>query len=305
MHAFDELMPIREASRRMVRGLGILDPLPLLGMPFSQCHALIEIERAGATTVKDLADALRIDPSVASRVTATLDRQGFVRSSTDPLDARKRMVSLTPRGLEEMKRVHEASNGPVLAALNLLTEEQRKKVLDGLEIYGNALLKASQGKGIELREITVEDDAQVAQLIKSVMTEIGASGPGFSINDPEVLAMSDHYKGPKAKFFVIDRDKQILGCGGFAPLTDGDPTVCELRKMYFYSEARGLGKGQELMNAILAGARDAGFRTMYLETLAHLDKARGLYERNGFKLTCSPMGNTGHGSCDTFYVREL
>ena len=289
----------------MVRGLGILNPLPLLGVPFSQCHALIEIERAGAITVNGLGEALLLDRSVASRIVSALQKDGLVVVTPDVQDARKKLISLTEQGLKRMVDIHEASNGPVVAALKLLTTDERRLVLTGLEAYGNALIKASLGKGLAIRDIQSADDIQVSQLIKTVMTEIGAVGPGYSIGDPEVLAMSQHYEAPKSRMLVLARDKQILGCGGFAPLTGGDQDVCELRKMYFYPDVRGLGKAQEMITEIMDRAKEAGYKKMYLETITGATKARALYERNGFTEIDGACGNTGHGSCDRFYQRDL
>lgn len=305
MHSFPEIQPIRESSRRMVRGLGILDPVPMFGVSFSQRHALIEIERAGALTVNGLGEALLLDRSVASRIVSSLEKKGWVCISSDPTDARKKMVSLTAKGLELTNAINEACDDPVASALRLLTPDDRTQVVTGLRLYGDALIKASLGKGLSIREIEADDDPQVAQLIRSVMTEIGVVGPGYSINDPEVLEMSRHYRRPRAAFFVLVRGKQILGCAGFGHLTGGADDICELRKMYFYPEVRGLGKAQELLTYIFAEAKKAGYTTMYLETTDHLDKARALYERNGFRQIDGPMGNTGHCACDTFYRRDL
>ena len=41
-----------------------------------------------------------------------------------------------------------------------------------------------------VRPITADDDAAMAQVIRTVMPEFGASGPGFAINDPEVDHLS-------------------------------------------------------------------------------------------------------------------
>lgn len=156
-----------------------------------------------------------------------------------------------------------------------------------------------------IRDVRPEDDPQLANLIKLVMTEIGACGDGYSINDPEVQAMSQNYSPPRAGYLVLAKGEEVLGGGGFAPLTDAPANVCELRKMYFLPAARGLGMAQQMLDLILDRARAAEYTRMYLETIESADKARALYERNGFtQIPCS-QGNTGHGSCDTFYEREL
>lgn len=160
------------------------------------------------------------------------------------------------------------------------------------------------GGRVRLRPIEARDDAAVAALIRTVMPELGAQGPGFAINDPEVDAMSATYRG-RAAYWVVERDGRILGAGGFAPLEGGDAAVCELRKMYFQRELRGLGVGAALLDHLLAEARRYGFTRCYLETLSSMSDARRLYERRGFTRLQAPMGETGHFGCNTFYAREL
>jgi putative acetyltransferase len=104
---------------------------------------------------------------------------------------------------------------------------------------------------------------------------------------------------------VVERDGVVEGGGGVAPLEGGDADTCELRKMYFLPSLRGLGAGAALMSRCLATARDLGFRRCYLETLSGMDAAMRLYERSGFHRIDGPMGATGHGGCNTFYLREL
>ena len=156
-----------------------------------------------------------------------------------------------------------------------------------------------------IRPVRQEDNPQLIELIKTVMTELGAAGEGFSIRDPEVLSMSTNYQGPSAGYYVLVRGAEVLGGAGFAALTGGEPGVCELRKMYFLPSARGLGKAQEILEIILDAARAAGYTRMYLETIDSAGPARKLYERNGFVQIACALGNTGHGGCDTFYEREL
>jgi putative acetyltransferase len=130
-------------------------------------------------------------------------------------------------------------------------------------------------------------------------------GDGFAINDPEVDWMSRAYSAARAAYFVIEVDGRVVGGGGMAPLEGGDDRTCELRKMYFLPEVRGVGAGAALMARCLDAARDAGFRQCYLETLTGMDAAMRLYERSGFRRIDAPMGDTGHGGCNTFYLREL
>ena len=156
-----------------------------------------------------------------------------------------------------------------------------------------------------VRPIEARDDAAIATIIRTVMPEFGAVGCGFAIADPEVDWMHRAYAAPRSAYFVVERDGVVEGGGGIAPLEGGDADTCELRKMYFLPSLRGLGAGAALMARCLDAARTAGFRQCYLETLTGMDAAMRLYERSGFRRIDAPMGATGHGGCNTFYLRML
>ena len=156
-----------------------------------------------------------------------------------------------------------------------------------------------------IRPITADDDASMAAVIRTVMPEFGAVGDGFAINDPEVDWLSRAYAEPGCAYFVVERDGKVLGGAGVAPLIGGDPDTCELRKMYFRAELRGAGVGAAMMAKCLYTARKLGYRRCYLETLRGMDAAMRLYERSGFQRIPGPLGATGHGGCNAFYLLGL
>jgi len=156
-----------------------------------------------------------------------------------------------------------------------------------------------------LRPIEPRDDARVAAIIRAVMPEFGADGPGFAIHDPEVDHMSRAYAAPRCAYFVVELDGEVLGGAGIAPLEGGEGDTCELRKMYFLPALRGRGAGRAMIERCLDAARAHGFRRCYLETLKGMDAAQRLYERVGFRRISCAKGATGHHGCDTFYERDL
>lgn len=156
-----------------------------------------------------------------------------------------------------------------------------------------------------LRPIEPRDDEAVASIIRTVMTSFGASGPGFAIHDPEVSAMSAAYARPGAAYFVVEHEGRVVGGAGVAPLDGGPADTCELRKMYFLPEARGLGLGRIMLERCLETARALGYRRCYLETLTGMDAAQALYVKMGFTRIDGPCGATGHHGCDRFYERPL
>lgn len=157
----------------------------------------------------------------------------------------------------------------------------------------------------EIRPIRSDDDAAMAAVIRTVMPEFGATGSGFAISDPEVDWMSRAYAAPRHAYFVLERAGRVLGGAGVAPLVGGDAGTCELRKMYFLADVRGIGAGAAMMARCLDAARSAGFTQCYLETLTGMDAAMRLYQRSGFRRIDAPMGATGHGGCNRFYLLDL
>ena len=157
----------------------------------------------------------------------------------------------------------------------------------------------------EIRPLEPSDDAAVTRIIRAVMPEFGAQGPGFAIEDAEVDSMHAAYSQPRCAYFVVVRDGEVQGGGGIAPLAGAPGDVCELRKMYFLPALRGLGAGRALIGRCLEAARAQGFRACYLETLTNMSAARALYEKFGFKRLARPLGSTGHYGCNSFYLLDL
>ncbi|MEO5621806.1 MAG: GNAT family N-acetyltransferase [Dokdonella sp.] len=156
-----------------------------------------------------------------------------------------------------------------------------------------------------IRPIETRDDPAIAAIIRSVMPEFGADGPGFAIHDAEVAAMSAAYSAPRCAYFVVEIEGKVCGGGGIAPLEAGDRATCELRKMYFLPALRGRGAGRTLIEHCMAAAHACGFTRCYLETLTGMDAAQALYLASGFERIGHPVGATGHHGCNRFYLRAL
>jgi putative acetyltransferase len=158
---------------------------------------------------------------------------------------------------------------------------------------------------LQIRPIGPGDDAAMAAIIRTVMPEFGAGGAGFAIHDPEVDWLSRAYARPRCAYFVVEGDGVVLGGAGVAPLEGGSQDICELRKMYFLPQARGLGAGTAMIQTCLQAARGFGFAQCYLETLDGMEAAMRLYQKTGFRRLEAPLGATGHGGCDRWYLLTL
>jgi putative acetyltransferase len=303
---FQEVAPLRQASREMVRELGFLQAIYLPAeMPYSHSHVLLELGHCGVLNQNELGERLQLEKSSISRIIRQLSDIGLVQVIMDLQDKRVKQVSLTEAGQKRLQRIHDDANQRVQAALALLQPEQRSQVVAGLELYARALNRSRLQNTYAIRPIQAQDNPGVAHLIRRVMPEFGASGPGFALHDPEVDQMFDTYSQSRHAYFVVHHQGLILGGGGIAPLSGGDHEICELRKMYFMPELRGLGLGQKMMDTCLAAARQLGFKQCYLETLKTMTQAQGLYAKNGFQPLAKPLGNTGHFSCDSWFLLSL
>ncbi|MCA8955824.1 MAG: GNAT family N-acetyltransferase [Planctomycetes bacterium] len=157
-----------------------------------------------------------------------------------------------------------------------------------------------------IRPITPRDDAAVATLVRASLASFGVSGPGSPATDVELDGMAAAYRGPAAQFFVIDRDGEVVGCGGFGPLQGTSPehAIAEIRKVHIHPEIRGAGHGRALVTLLLERMQAAGYHTAYLETMPEMTTAQHLYRRLGFR-EHARLGSTGHSCCAIPFARSL
>lgn len=155
----------------------------------------------------------------------------------------------------------------------------------------------------EIREIQPQDNVRLAAIIRQILTEFGANRPGFAWSDPELDTLSAAYASEEAIYYVVAVQDEIVGGAGIAPFPCEIPGICELQKMYLLPESRGMGIGQALMDKLLQMAENRGYRGCYLETFHTMSEAIRLYKKFGFELLPKPLGNSGHTSCNQFYLR--
>ncbi len=297
---------LRHASRKVVRELGMLqDQVPGTDVSAPQAHTLLELAYHGALTSGELADILRTDKSTTSRALKKLQDQRWVEFSVDSRDRRRKPARLTRTGTKHVQHIHHAADTVVNHALALLPEDERNLVCQGMHTYAKALERSRLQREFDIRPIRREDDPEIAKLVRAVLEEFGGTGPGYAIHDAELDSMFRAYQPSRCKYWVVLRNGRVVGGAGFAPLDHGDEETCELRKMYFYPECRGVGLGARMVQMILEEAKKCGFTRCYLETLCRMDRAQRLYDRFGFRTLDAPLGNTGHHACDAWRVREL
>ena len=297
---------IRQHARQIVRELDVLKCIfQDTGFTYTECHILFELQQHNVLNLMELSQKLLVDKSNLSRTMKELVAEGLVQVNPLSSDKRQRLFSLTAAGLEAVNNNNQLANEQVKSALQLMDIEERKSIVKGLALYNKALSRSRLQQEFPFRLIKKADNAVVARLIREVMTEFGAVGKGYSINDEEINAMYEAYQGEKSAFWIVEKSGDIVGCGGIGPLKGEETTICELRKMYFYPSARGIGLGKKMVQKCLDKAVELGYQKCYLETTEKMWQANLLYQKMGFQQLCSAIGNTGHGACEAYYVKEL
>jgi putative acetyltransferase len=160
-------------------------------------------------------------------------------------------------------------------------------------------------KSIIIREIQKRDNEQIAQVIRQVLIELNVPKVGTAYADTQLDFMFEAYNNPKSAYFVIENNDKIIGGVGVSQLENEEESICELQKMYFLPEARGLGLGTQMMEKCLQSAKDFGYQKCYLETMPYMEDAQKLYKKVGFDYLCEPLGNTGHTSCPVWMLKQL
>jgi len=157
----------------------------------------------------------------------------------------------------------------------------------------------------KIREIQPQDNQKIAKVIRKILIEFGVPKVGTAYADKILDTLYEAYDTEKAIYYVIEKEGEIFGGAGIKQLDNYDGNVCELQKMYFLPEARGIGLGSKMMETCLQKAKEFGFEQCYLETLPYMEDARKLYRKAGFKDLQAPMGDTGHYSCNLWMLKDL
>lgn len=101
------------------------------------------------------------------------------------------------------------------------------------------------------------------------------------------------YGKPTGCLLLVMQGARTVGCGAFRRLS-GD--VCEMKRLYIRSEARGLSLGRRVAQRLMEIAAARGYQAMRLDTLADMAAAQNLYRSLGFREIAayysSPLSNS-------------
>jgi putative acetyltransferase len=131
--------------------------------------------------------------------------------------------------------------------------------------------------------------------VRDLFREYAASLPetaqrslAFQGFEAELAALPGKYQEPAGCIILAREGRTALGVVAMRALDPSgeratDPTpICEMKRMYVRPDARGKGVGRALGAALLAAARNAGYKMMKLDSESDMLHALSLYRSLGF-----------------------
>jgi len=136
-------------------------------------------------------------------------------------------------------------------------------------------------------EITISDATSKSDIahIRSLFFEYAESlhfDLCFQDFDTEIDSLETMYAAPAGAMLIARvGGHPVAGGVGLRPLEDG---ICEMKRMYVRPGYRGLKLGEKLARAVVARAKDIGYRAMRLDTIAEvMPRAVRIYTDLGFR----------------------
>lgn len=102
----------------------------------------------------------------------------------------------------------------------------------------------------------------------------------FQSFEQELAALPGDYAPPAGRLLLARWNGAVAGCIALRSLGEGN---CEMKRLFVRPAFHGKRIGWELVQRIVAEARDARYQRMRLDTLPQMQKAQQLYEALGFR----------------------
>ena len=267
----DGVETVRSFNRSVGRRLGAMDERFLgRARPMGEARVLWEIGPEGAE-LRALRARLGLDSGYLSRLLRSLEQDGMVTTTPSPRDRRIRRAELTAAGLAERAVLDERSDELAYDVLRPLTDTQRDRLLEAMATVERLLTAGA----VELRDVhpSHPDSERCLTAYRDELARRTGRDPATSLPVPD-----EAVQPPLGRTLVAYRGDAAIGCGA---LKGGK--VPEVKRLWVSADARGLGLGRRLMDALEDTARAKGATRVRLDTNTALTEAVAMYRARGWQ----------------------
>ena len=270
----DLVAQVRSFNRTVTERVGALNDAYLgRGRALGEARVLWEIGRASGE-VRALRRRLHLDSGYLSRVLRSLERDGLVVVGADDADGRVRTAKLTPKGRREWKLLDRRSDELAHSLLAPLGEHQRTTLVAAMRDV-ERLLMASLVSIVPIDPL--HPDA--VRCFEAYYRELDRRfDGGFDVGQSRTFE-ADEVRPPNGIVLIAHLDDRAIGCGS---LKAGPTKPPEIKRLWVDPDARGLGVGRRLLEALEERAAATGSRSVRLDTNAALTEAIALYRATGY-----------------------
>jgi DNA-binding MarR family transcriptional regulator/GNAT superfamily N-acetyltransferase len=275
---------VRRFNRSFTRRIGVLRE-GLLHTPYSltEARVLFEVANRKEATASDFSRELGLDPGYLSRILAGLERRGLIQKTPSESDGRRRILSLTPGGVEAFALLDARSREEIAELLGDLPEGEQRRLLEAMRTIEGVLgreLKFSEPFFVRTHE--PGDMGWVVQRHGTLYFREYGWDERFEALVARIVAdFIDGYDPSMERCWIAEMEGERVGCVFCVKEND---KVAKLRLLLVEPGARGLGLGGRLVDECIRFARRCGYETIMLWTNSVLDVARRIYEERGFRL---------------------
>jgi len=296
---------LRRFNRFYTATIGALGDAHLgSGFSLTEVRVLYEIAHRDHPAAGELARDLRLDPGHLSRLLARLERRRLVRRVRAGDDRRRMLLTLTPAGAAQFRRLDAGAARDVAAHLAPLGDAAQRELVAATATIERVLGAPAQSPAFVLRAPLPGDLGWVIERHGALYArEYGWNGEFEALVAEIVAKFARRHDEARERCWIAERGGEPVGC---VFVVAKSAKVAQLRLLLVEPTARGLGVGQALVQECMRFARGAGYRRMTLWTNDVLVSARRIYEGAGFALVHqAPHHSFGHDLVEQVWERNL
>ena len=279
-----QVAAVRRFNRAVTHRVGALDDRFLARRrPLGQARLLWEI--GDGRDLRSLRAGLGLDSGYLSRMLRALEADGLVTVEASPADRRVRVARLTRRGRAERSALDRRSDALAASLLEPLTPERRERLVGAMGEVERLLAAGAV-------EIAPADPRtpDARRCLEAYAAEIDERFDGGFDEAASTPAGPAELTPPAGLLLLARLDDRAVGCGALR-LHGREPA--EIKRMWVAPEARGLGLGRRMLEALEREAATSGARTARLETNRALVEAIAMYREAGYR-EVAPFNDEPH-----------